>query len=533
VPFEYQPYRSDLTGTIADLMTRGDRARAEALRAGGAAQARAAEVSGRNAQELAGTIGNIAQGVGHQVTQYYEDKPRMEMQQLQLDAAKRDAHEEAALRAIFAKPEPPKPEEIYQAVGPKKGAEILKGFAALRQENQKSYTSTQQLVGSITGGILALPEGLRAEAYTHARENLVSRGLVDPAQVPEQYDPAFLQSAHVAAMTPDKQEDALNPRPVAVGSGGLANPRTGEMVVQPAAKAAPVEKPPAVGSFEDYVVRKYGQNPTPEQITEGRKTYQQADDRPIQPRITVNTPGAPGTALDPDGLEYAATQYRVTGAMPSLGNGNGQIKAAIINAAAKQTKALSQSPAVAIQKQAARKADGAALTAMTKASAAAESFETKAIAQADIVRGLSNKVSRTQFPIINGALLAGQRDIAGDANTQLLFNALTTFTSEYAKIVEGSTGSAAGSSDAARRAAASLISASLNKGTLAQTLDLMQKEMRLTVQGYGATIDHITGRMGGVPAQPGIEDTKVPVPAPAAPGGMPSYADYLKTKGKG
>jgi hypothetical protein len=176
----------------------------------------------------------------------------------------------------------------------------------------------------------------------------------------------------------------------------------------------------------------------------------------------------------------------VTGAMPSLGNGNGQIKAAIINAAAKQTKALSQSPAVAIQKQAARKADGAALTAMTKASAAAESFETKAIAQADIVRGLSNKVSRTQFPIINGALLAGQRDIAGDANTQLLFNALTTFTSEYAKIVEGSTGSAAGSSDAARRAAASLISASLNKGTLAQTLDLMQKEMRLTVQGYGA-----------------------------------------------
>jgi hypothetical protein len=221
VPFEYQPYRSDLTGTIADLMTRGDRARAEALRAGGAAQARAAEVSGRNAQELAGTIGNIAQGVGHQVTQYYEDKPRMEMQQLQLDAAKRDAHEEAALRAIFAKPEPPKPEEIYQAVGPKKGAEILKGFAALRQENQKSYTSTQQLVGSITGGILALPEGLRAEAYTHARENLVSRGLVDPAQVPEQYDPAFLQSR---ARRGDDARQARGRAQPAAGGGRVRGP---------------------------------------------------------------------------------------------------------------------------------------------------------------------------------------------------------------------------------------------------------------------------------------------------------------------
>lgn len=45
-------------------------------------------------------------------------------------------------------------------------------------------------------------------------------------------------------------------------------------------------KPPAVGSFEDYITRTYGTAPTSAQIVEGRKVYQQADDRP---RITVNT----------------------------------------------------------------------------------------------------------------------------------------------------------------------------------------------------------------------------------------------------
>lgn len=55
-------------------------------------------------------------------------------------------------------------------------------------------------------------------------------------------------------------------------------------------------KPPAdgaaLGSFEDYVKRKFGPNPTPDQIEQGRKAYQQADDRP---RVTVNNAERPMT----------------------------------------------------------------------------------------------------------------------------------------------------------------------------------------------------------------------------------------------
>jgi hypothetical protein len=53
--------------------------------------------------------------------------------------------------------------------------------------------------------------------------------------------------------------------------------------------------PAAAGSFEDYTEKAYGPNPTAAQILEGRKAYQQSDDRP---RVTVNTGG--------DGIDRAS-----------------------------------------------------------------------------------------------------------------------------------------------------------------------------------------------------------------------------------
>ena len=231
--------------------------------------------------------------------------------------------------------------------------------------------------------------------------------------------------------------------------------------------------------------------------------------------ITVNV-GGPG-ALDPGGVEYAATQYRVTMTMPALGMGNAASRTAIINTAAKQARMLGQTPAVSIQKAAAFKADTAALTQMSKMRASAEAFENKALQQADIVQDLSDKVSRTQYPVINEALLSGKARIVGDTNTQLLFNALTTFTTEYAKIMEGSMGSVAASSDSARAAAAKLVSPGLNKQTLTKTLDLMRREMRLTVQGYDATIEHITQRQIG----PSGAVTPGTLPTTSVPGTTP------------
>jgi hypothetical protein len=64
--------------------------------------------------------------------------------------------------------------------------------------------------------------------------------------------------------------------------GGVVDPKTG---AYPQAPVKP-ENAPAVGSFEDYVLRRFGANPTAQQIEQGRKSYNQSDDRP-QPGATI------------------------------------------------------------------------------------------------------------------------------------------------------------------------------------------------------------------------------------------------------
>jgi hypothetical protein len=164
---------------------------------------------------------------------------------------------------------------------------------------------------------------------------------------------------------------------------------------------------------------------------------------------------------------------------------------------------------MATMRQAAFKSDAASLTQMQKLASGAEAAEQKALGQSQIVSELSRKVGRTRFPIINSAILAGKTEIAGDRDATLLLNAITTFTNEYAKIVEGSTSSAAGSSDSARKAAEKLLAGKMADGTVQGAIALMEREMSMTRQGYAVTIDHISQRMGGAPAP-------TPTPAPAA-----------------
>src|SRR6185369_10988242 len=220
--------------------------------------------------------------------------------------------------------------------------------------------------------------------------------------------------------------------------------------------------------------------------------------KPIPAASTTGSTG-PNGGLDPDAVDYTATQYRILGpgGIPTRIEGPDRVK--ILNTAAKQAKAFGETPAQAVQKQAAFKADAASLTQMQKMASSADAFETKANAQADLIASLSNKVSRTTSPLFNSWLLSGKKTVLGDTNTQLLFNALDTFTTEYGKIMSGSTGSVAAGSDAATRKAEGLISAALGKGTLQSTIDQMKWELNQTRNGYDAAIAHITDRMGGAP----------------------------------
>jgi hypothetical protein len=224
--------------------------------------------------------------------------------------------------------------------------------------------------------------------------------------------------------------------------------------------------------------------------------------RPIAPQAAGGSGGssgsaAAGTALSPEGVDYAATIYRLTNKMPPLGMGKSPARYQIINKAAEQTRLLGQTPVVAVQRQAAMAADTKALAQMQKLSSAAEAYENKALSQMDIVDSLSDKVSRSSIPLLNRAILAGETQIAGDQNATLLLNAIQTASNEYAKIMMGGTGSSQAVTDSASKESMKLLNAAMNPKTLRAATQLMRQEMGLTMNGYDATIQHINGRLGG------------------------------------
>lgn len=70
--------------------------------------------------------------------------------------------------------------------------------------------------------------------------------------------------------------------------------------------SAAAQSKAAVGSFEDYVTRAYGNTPTPQQIVQARKDYQQADDRP---RISVTTESGLSPTMEANIINRLTTQW--------------------------------------------------------------------------------------------------------------------------------------------------------------------------------------------------------------------------------
>lgn len=219
----------------------------------------------------------------------------------------------------------------------------------------------------------------------------------------------------------------------------------------------------------------------------------------------------PSSELTPDSIDLVATQYRILGpsGMPSRFGEDARTQ--IVNRAAEQLKAIGRTPAESVQKQFAMKADAASLNRVAVMGQTARAFENKALAQADLVGRLSTQVGRTDWPVLNQAILAG-KIATGDTPAQLLVNSVLTFSNEYAKIMEGSTGSVQAVTESARKTADRIVHASLNPKQLQATLDQMKWEMAQTIQGYDVVGESIQRNMmgtigGGQPqAQPGVGD---------------------------
>lgn len=265
MPFEFAPYESRLTGTIADLIAAPGRIRAQALRAVGEARARAAEASGQRSAQLAQNLGQIASGT---IGSIIEDRERAKALRVQ-------QQRESIIRAVLPKVingEMP-PETLLEAAGPEDGIAIIKGLESYRQLAGKRVTDARATAGSLAAGLKKLPADMRASLWPRVREAAIVGGLGDEQTIPAQANDQFLDA--ILAWSGEKPEAA----PTLIQrdpTRDLVNPQTGAVVTPGTPAPVKPPTPPAVGSFEDFVVRKFGPNPTPEQITSARKTYGEA-----------------------------------------------------------------------------------------------------------------------------------------------------------------------------------------------------------------------------------------------------------------
>jgi hypothetical protein len=160
-------------------------------------------------------------------------------------------------------------------------------------------------------GMHALPEDVRAEFYPQVRHSLIERGVITAADVPEQYDGAWFQSALNYGQQPQK----VGTREVVI-----TNPdgsRTTHIVKDEAGQtfesAAPAKEGPKPGSEEDFIqrfARDLGvpvEQLKPSQIESARRRYAQMT-RFVEPKAATDadqewvvrngvvTPIAKGTA---------------------------------------------------------------------------------------------------------------------------------------------------------------------------------------------------------------------------------------------
>ena len=470
-----QVYRSH-ADTIVDLLARqGDIAASGALRSGNI---------------WSNEVANLGNQAGNAVQQIVQQKQEQARQQ-GLDAAI-TAYDPKDPQGSFGR--------LAKVAGPVEALKIQSGLDALHKKDEPSPASFD-----------AKLDAVHALKSVYGDEGMAQRwGPIAQSIDPEAkaFLPGWDATQPYSKQTGDTIEALWQQRRgtkekdqgFTLGPGQVRFDSSGRQI---AAGPEKENKAPEVGSFGDYVLRKYGANPTSADIENARKVYHDAG-------VTIKVPGPENVKLSDDAVERVATAYNILGnnGIPTRFNEND--KKQIINKATELQKLSGNTPAQLIQKQAAYKSDAAALTQMTKMGATSEAAESKAIAQADIIEELSKKVDRTSWQKLNKVLLGGKAEF-NDSNTIQLQNAIQTFSMEYAKIAEGSTGSVAASSESARKASERMISAAMNKGTIKDVVALMKREMRNTILGYDVTKEHITERMGG--GMPGM----IGAPATASP----------------
>jgi hypothetical protein len=223
-----------------------------------------------------------------------------EQRQQQTDKLRRDAEREAEGEAAFdelvaaRKPGQPMPTgpigKLYRTWGAERTSAVVKGFHDLDNADLTNADTLRKSFLTRITAIKALPKDRRAAAYDVIVQDYVSKGALKAEEIAP-FSDEQLDAYEQQLLTPEQRRAANEPKEI---GGSLAQK---DAAGQYQTVYTAPEKPPAVGTFEDYVTQRYGPRPTPAQITQARKDYQQSDDRPYRDPVPVIVMTAQGPQL--------------------------------------------------------------------------------------------------------------------------------------------------------------------------------------------------------------------------------------------
>lgn len=206
------------------------------------------------------------------------------------------------------------------------------------------------------------------------------------------------------------------------------------------------------------------------------------------------TSGSSG--LTTDAIGAMVDSYFITGQVPALGMGaalktqfwNG-VASAISNGAtignAVSNKALISSTTSALSNQ---------QTQLAGAKTALGTLDK----QLDIVAQASTKVDRSGMPILNKYLLYTKGQIAGDADTVALQNAITTASYEFGKILSGAAASISGTTISSAEDAKALLNANMNPAQITKIISLIKQESNNRITSQQQTINDMQSVLGNI-----------------------------------
>lgn len=216
----------------------------------------------------------------------------------------------------------------------------------------------------------------------------------------------------------------------------------------------------------------------------------------------------------------ATISYVQTGKMPTLGMKAG-FRDQIVTTVPAVLAAFNIAPSEMASRGAEFKVNTVRLTAMEKMSDSALAYEDTAIRNFDKAMELAPAAVPDWGPYLNRWIMEGET-MLGDTNVPPYVAAVLTASTEYAKVMSGSTGAQA-STDSARREAAERFSPYLNKGQIAAVVDLAKNDMKNRKSALTDRIAQIRGDLRGGQAAP---STTTPPPASAGPPHITNQADY-------